>query len=172
MTWTSADLARRHLVRHRPGRRATGSAAHPLWRERSCRAHLHEERGPTDTPYGRVDLEGGDYGTNSQGAVLSGPVAPLDSGFRLAAERYYSNGYYHNLYLNRDDTNRQDEYTYRAKWAYTPSERLRIEFTAMQVNIDNGYDAYAIDNSRNTEADQPGVDSQHSTGCPCALIRG
>jgi outer membrane receptor protein involved in Fe transport len=119
---------------------------------------------PTDTPYGRVDLEGGDYGTNSQGAVLSGPVAPLDSGFRLAAERYYSNGYYHNLYLNRDDTNRQDEYTYRAKWAYTPSERLRIEFTAMQVNIDNGYDAYAIDNSRNTEADQPGVDSQHSTG--------
>jgi iron complex outermembrane receptor protein len=34
----------------------------------------------------------------------------------------------------------------------------------MQVDIDNGYDAYAIDNSRNTESDQPGVDSQHSTG--------
>ena len=28
---------------------------------------------PTDTPYGRVDLDGGDYGTNSQGAVISGP---------------------------------------------------------------------------------------------------
>jgi len=34
----------------------------------------------------------------------------------------------------------------------------------MHMNIDNGYDAYAIDNSRNTETDQPGVDSQHSTG--------
>jgi iron complex outermembrane receptor protein len=34
----------------------------------------------------------------------------------------------------------------------------------MQVDIDNGYDAFAIDNSRNTESDQPGVDSQHSTG--------
>ena len=119
---------------------------------------------PTDTWYGRVDLDPGDYGTNSQGAVLSGPVDSLDSGFRLAAQRFYTNGYYRNLYLNRDDTNRQDEYTYRAKWVFMPSDRLRIELTAMQVDIDNGYDAYAIDNSRDTESDQPGVDSQHSTG--------
>jgi iron complex outermembrane recepter protein len=119
---------------------------------------------PTDTLYGRVDLGGGDYGTRSEGAVLSGPVDSLDSGFRLAVQHYYTNGYYRNLYLNRDDTNRQDEYTYRAKWVLTPSDRLRIELTAMQVAIDNGYDAYAIDNSRNTESDQPGVDSQHSTG--------
>lgn len=119
---------------------------------------------PTDTPYGRIDLDGGSYGTRSEGGVVSGPVDSLDSGFRLAAQRYDSNGYYRNLYLNRDDTNRQDEYTYRAKWVYKPSDRLRLELTAMQVDIDNGYDAYAIDNSRNTESDQPGVDSQHSTG--------
>jgi iron complex outermembrane recepter protein len=119
---------------------------------------------PTDTLYGRVDLDGGDYGTRSEGAVLSGPIDSLDSGFRLAVQHYYTNGYYHNLYLNRDDTNSQDEYTYRAKWVLTPSDRLRIELTAMQVDIDNGYDAFTIDNSRNTESDQPGVDSQHSTG--------
>jgi iron complex outermembrane recepter protein len=119
---------------------------------------------PTDTLYGRVDLDGGDYGTRSEGAIVSGPVDALDSGFRLAVQHYYTNGYYHDLYLDRDDTNRQDEYTYRAKWTFTPSDRLRIELTAMQVDIDNGYDAYAIDNSRNTESDQPGVDSQHSSG--------
>jgi outer membrane receptor protein involved in Fe transport len=119
---------------------------------------------PTDTLYGRIDLMGGDYGTRSEGAVLSGPIDSLDSGFRLAVQHYYTNGYYHNLYLNRDDTNRQDEYTYRAKWVLTPSDRLRIELTAMQVDIDNGYDAFTIDNSRNAESDQPGVDSQHSTG--------
>jgi iron complex outermembrane recepter protein len=119
---------------------------------------------PTDTLYGRVDLGGGDYGTHSEGAVVSGPVDALDSGFRLAVQHYYTNGYYHDLYLDRDDTNRQDEYTYRAKWTFTPSDRMRIELTAMQVDIDNGYDAYAIDNSRNTESDQPGVDSQHSSG--------
>jgi len=119
---------------------------------------------PTDSFYSRVDLEGGDYGTQSEGAVISGPVDSLDSSFRLAAQRYYTNGYFRNVYLNRDDTNREDEYTYRAKWLYTPSDRLRVELTAMQVNIDNGYDAFTIDNSRDTESDQPGVDSQHSTG--------
>ena len=119
---------------------------------------------PTDTFYGRVDLDGGDYNSKSEGAVISGPIDSLDSGFRLAAQHYYTDGYYHNLYLNRDDTNRQDEYTFRAKWIFKPSDRLHIELTTLQVNIDNGYDAYAIDNSRNTESDQPGVDSQHSTG--------
>jgi iron complex outermembrane receptor protein len=124
---------------------------------------------PTDALYGRIDLDGGDYGTHSEGVVISGPVDALDSGFRLAAQHYYTNGYYNNLYLNPHDTNRQDEYTYRAKWAYDPSARLHVELNAMQVNIDNGYDAFAIDNSRNTESDQPGVDSQHSTGVALRL---
>jgi outer membrane receptor protein involved in Fe transport len=119
---------------------------------------------PTAAFYSRVDLSGGDYGTQSQGAVISGPVESLDSSFRLSAQRYYTNGYFDNLYLHRDDTNREDEYTYRAKWLYNPSDRLRIELTALQVDIDNGYDAFTIDNSRDTESDQPGVDSQHSTG--------
>jgi outer membrane receptor protein involved in Fe transport len=119
---------------------------------------------PTDSLYARADLDGGDYGTHSEGAVLSGPVAPLDSGFRLAVQHYYTNGYFQNLYLNRDDTNRESEYTLRGKWVYTPSDRLRVELSAMRVDIDNGYDAFTIDNSRNTESDQPGVDSQHSTG--------
>jgi outer membrane receptor protein involved in Fe transport len=119
---------------------------------------------PTDALYSRIDLAGGDYGAQSEGGVISGPVDTLDSGFRLAVQRFYTNGYYHNLYLNRDDTNRQDEYTYRAKWLAKPSDRLSLEVTVMDVDIDNGYDAFAIDNSRNTESDQPGVDSQHSTG--------
>jgi iron complex outermembrane recepter protein len=119
---------------------------------------------PTDSLYARADLEAGDYNTRSEGGVISAPIESLDSGFRLAVQHYSTNGYYHNLYLNRDDTNRQDEYTYRAKWVFAPSDRLKIDVTAMQVNIDNGYDAFAIDNSRNTESDQPGVDSQHSTG--------
>jgi iron complex outermembrane recepter protein len=124
---------------------------------------------PTDTLYGRVDLDGGDYGTRSEGAVVSGPIDSLDSGFRLAVQHYYTNGYFNNVYLNRDDTNREDEYTYRAKWTFTPSDKLRFELTAMQVDIDNGYDAFTIDNSRNTESDQPGVDSQHSTGLSARL---
>src|SRR5450631_1822965 len=119
---------------------------------------------PTTALSGRVDLEGGDYNTKSYGAVLSGPIESLDSGFRLAVQRYTTDGYYHNLYLNRYDTNRRDELTLRGKWTYSPSERLHLELSALHVQIDNGYDAFAIDNSRNTESDNPSVDSQHSTG--------
>ena len=119
---------------------------------------------PTTALSGRVDLEGGDYNTKSYGAVLSGPVESLDSGFRLAVQRYATDGYYHNLYLNRYDTNRRDELTLRGKWTYSPSERLHVDLTALHVQIDNGYDAFAIDNSRNTQSDNPSVDSQHSTG--------
>src|SRR6266446_5325929 len=77
---------------------------------------------PTTALSGRVDLDGGDYNTKSYGAVLSGPVESLDSGFRLAVQRYTTDGYYHNLYLNRYDTNRRDELTLRGKWTYSPSE--------------------------------------------------
>jgi len=119
---------------------------------------------PTTALSGRVDLEGGDYNTKSYGAVLSGPVESLDSGFRVAVQRYTTDGYYHNLYLNRYDTNGRDELTLRGKWTYSPSERLHVDLTALHVQIDNGYDAYAIDNSRNTQSDNPSVDSQHSSG--------
>jgi len=119
---------------------------------------------PTDTFYSRVDLDGGDYGTHSEGGVLSGPVESLDSSFRLAAQYYYTNGYFRDLYLNRDDTNKEEEITLRGKWLYKPSDRLNVELTVLHVAINNGYDAFTIDNSRNTESDQPGVDSQHSTG--------
>jgi len=120
--------------------------------------------GPTTALSGRVDLEGGDYNTKSYGAVLSGPVESLDSGFRVAAQRYTTDGYYHNLYLNRYDTNGRDELTLRGKWTYSPSEQLHVDLSALHVQIDNGYDAYAIDNSRNTQSDNPSVDSQHSSG--------
>jgi outer membrane receptor protein involved in Fe transport len=119
---------------------------------------------PTPALSGRVDIEGGDYNTKSYGAVLSGPVESLDSGFRVAVQRNTTDGYYHNLYLKRYDTNGRDELTLRGKWSFAPSERLHLDLTALHVQIDNGYDAYAIDNSRNTESDNPSVDSQHSTG--------
>jgi iron complex outermembrane recepter protein len=119
---------------------------------------------PTDTLSGQLDLAGGDYATRSVGAVVSGPAAALDSGFRLAAQYFATDGYYHNLYLNRHDTNRRHELTLRGRWVFTPTDRLRVDVTALHVQLDDGYDAYAIDNSRNTESDNPGVDQQHSTG--------
>jgi iron complex outermembrane recepter protein len=119
---------------------------------------------PADTFGGRAELDAGDYGERSYGAVLTGPVTDLDSSFRLAVQRYTSDGFYHNAYLGRSDTDSRDEVTMRGKWLYQPNDDWRVDITLLRVQIDNGYDAWAIDNSRTTESDNPGVDRQYSTG--------
>ena len=119
---------------------------------------------PSDTFGGRAEFDAGDYGERSYGAVLTGPVSSLDSAFRLAVQRYTSDGFYHNAYLGRSDTDGHDELTLRGRWRYEPTDRWRVDLTLLRVQIDNGYDAWAIDNSRTTESDNPGVDRQHSTG--------
>jgi iron complex outermembrane recepter protein len=119
---------------------------------------------PSDTFTGRAELDVGNYNERSYGAVISGPVSDLDSGFRLAVQRYTSDGFYHNAFLGRSDTDSRDELTVRARWRYQPSDDLRIDFTALRAQMNNGYDAFAIDNSRTTESDKPGVDRQYSTG--------
>jgi iron complex outermembrane receptor protein len=113
---------------------------------------------------GRVELGAGDYNTRSVGGVVTGPVAALDSSFRLAVQRYTSDGYYHNVYLNRFDTNNRDELTLRGRWRYQPSPQLTVDLSALHVQLDNGYDAFAPDNTRTTHSDQPSVDAQHSSG--------
>ena len=124
---------------------------------------------PADTAGGRVELGAGNYGERSYGAVLTGPVPALDSSFRLAAQHYKSDGYYHDVYLNRNDTERRGELTLRGRWRYQPSDRLRVDLSLLHVQIDNGYDAFTLDGSRNTQSDNPGVDSQHSTGASLRL---
>jgi outer membrane receptor protein involved in Fe transport len=147
--------------------------------------HIEVLRGPQGTRYGanalagliyvqsaapessfRAQAEAGasDYNGRTYGAVVTGPVDALSSAFRLAAQRYTSDGFYDNAYLGRDDTNRRDELTLRGRWRYQPSDALRVDLALLHVQIDNGYDAFAIDNTRTTQSDHPGEDVQHSTG--------
>jgi outer membrane receptor protein involved in Fe transport len=119
---------------------------------------------PTEELSGRVELGAADYDTQSYGAVVSGPVTALDSGFRLAVQRYTSDGYYTNAYLGRDNVAGFDELTLRGRWRYQPSTDLRVDLSVLHVQIDDGYDDFSVYNGRTTYSDQPGVDSQHSTG--------
>ncbi len=119
---------------------------------------------PADDFGGRAEVDAGDYRSQSYGAVMTGPVEALDSAFRLAAQRYTSDGFYHNAYLGSSDTDRRDELTLRGRWRYSPNDRLRVDLSLLRVQINNGYDAWSIDNSRITESDNPSVDRQYSTG--------
>ncbi|HMN45135.1 MAG TPA: TonB-dependent receptor [Povalibacter sp.] len=106
----------------------------------------------------------GDYGTSSIGAVATGPVESLDSSWRVGVQRYRSDGFRDDTYLNRDDTNDRDELTARAKWRWRPSESTTVDLAWLHADLDNGYDAWSIDNSRTSLADRPGKDAQKADG--------
>jgi iron complex outermembrane receptor protein len=117
---------------------------------------------PADEFAGRLEVSGGDYDTRSYGAMITGPVAALDSTFRVAIQQYNSNGFYRNEYLGRDSTDADDELTIRARWRFEPSDDLRLDLTVFDIRINDGYDAWDLDNDRVTQTDQPGQDTQDS----------
>jgi iron complex outermembrane receptor protein len=121
-----------------------------------------ESAAPEDEFGGRVELSGGDYDTRSYGAMLTGPVTALDSAFRIAVQQYSSDGFYRNEYLGRSSTDGDDELSIRARWRYQPVADLRVDLTVFDIRINDGYDAWDIDNDRTTQTDQPGQDAQDS----------
>jgi iron complex outermembrane receptor protein len=138
-------------------------------------------RGPQGTAYGANALAGliaintrnpkrehelnanvtaGDHGTLGANGVLGGPVGEGEAAWRLVAGNYRSDGFRRDAYLDRDDTNGYDETSARFKLHTQPSENISAGLTAMWVDLDNGYDAFAFDNSRTTLSDKPGQDTQ------------
>ena len=79
-----------------------------------------------------------------------------------SAGRYESDGFRRNSFLRRDDTNGYSESSARLKLSAQPTEDLRVKITALWSDLDNGYDAFSIDNSRVTLSDKPGQDTQIS----------
>lgn len=111
----------------------------------------------------------GDYDTRAVGATATAPVAGLNSSWRLAVQQYRSDGFMHNAYLNRD-TNERDELTGRFKWRWRPDAATTVDFALLHADIDNGYDAWSIDNSRTTWSDKPGRDAQRATGASARWV--
>jgi outer membrane receptor protein involved in Fe transport len=114
-----------------------------------------------ETDFGaRATVDLGNYDTGSVGISATGPVDAIDSSWRLAVQKYRTDGFRRNAYLDREDTNGRDELTVRGKWRWQPSESNQLDFTFMHVDLDNRYDAFSIDNSRVTLSDAPGHDAQ------------
>jgi outer membrane receptor protein involved in Fe transport len=106
-----------------------------------------------------VKLSLGEYETETLGVVLNSPLTDTLNG-RLVIESHESDGYIDNIYLDRDDTNGRDEMTVRGKLAWQADDDLRVNVSISKVDIDNGYDAFSLDNTRYTLSDEPGFDRQ------------
>src|SRR5688572_3789290 len=117
-------------------------------------------RAPRRDPDASANVTLGDYGTAGISGVLGGALGSGESAWRLSAGSYRSDGFRRDSYLGRDDTNGYEETNLRLRATTRPAEDLRADFTLMWVDLDNGYDAFAIDNSRTTLSDKPGQDAQ------------
>jgi hypothetical protein len=89
--------------------------------------------------------------------------------WRAVLERAVSDGFRENRFLGRDDTNGRDETTARLKFRLESEHGWRADLALLHADFDNGYDAFAIDNSFTTLSDRPGKDSQRSDGASLDL---
>jgi outer membrane receptor protein involved in Fe transport len=126
-------------------------------------------RDATPTPDLELELTGADYDTWSAGAAAGGALGEGGSAWRLVGQRHVSDGFMHDAWLHRDDTNGRDETTVRGRLRLELPAEWRADLAALYVDLDNGFDAFSLDNSRRTLSDRPGRDAQRTRGVSAVI---
>ena len=139
----------------RYGANALGGLIKIKTRDPSAASDMHAEAGAGEDGLWMAGIAGG-------GAIPAGDG--VDGAWRAVLHRAVSDGFRHNSYLGRDDTNGRDELTARLKFRLETESGWRTDLGLLYADFDNGYDAFAIDNSFTTLSDRPGRDSQESMG--------
>lgn len=116
-------------------------------------------RAPTAEPNARLEAGYGNFDSWYVEAAAGGAITSTLQG-RVAVRQATSDGYMDNLALDAEDTDDHDELTARARLRWLPTADLRVDLGLTWVDMDNGYDAFTLDNSRDSLADQPGRDTQ------------
>lgn len=143
---------------------------------------LEVYRGPQATLYGTgalagaVKLSSNDVGSDAPDYVearignkesyriegATGDDINTDWGYRVALAHNRSDGFVENTFLNRSDTANIDETALRFAVEGSVDERTTLALTYRWYDIDNGYDAFSLDNDNKTLSDEPGFD-EHQT---------
>jgi iron complex outermembrane receptor protein len=125
---------------------------------------------PSADRNGRFEVTVADDDALSIGAAFGGALnASETSTFRVSAQKYESNGFRDNSYLNRKDTNARDELALKTRFRFAPSDTFEANLALMYSKIDNGYDAFSLDNTYTMLSDKPGKDAQESIGSSLRL---
>jgi len=143
---------------------------------------LEVYRGPQATLYGTgalagaVKLSSNDVGSDAPDYVearignkesyriegATGDDINTDWGYRVALVHNRSDGFVENTFLNRSDTANIDETALRFAVEGSVDERTTLALTYRWYDIDNGYDAFSLDNDNKSLSDEPGFD-EHQT---------
>ncbi len=123
---------------------------------------------PSEEREGKIKLGAGNYGQKDAGLVLSGPLSDTLLG-RISVHENRSDGYIDNDFLGKDDTNNIDESSAKAQLKWLISSDLTLDVVAHYTDVDNGYNAFSIDNDRDIDADDPGHDRQETKAASATL---
>ena len=119
---------------------------------------------------GRLQLSAAGDDALSAGIAFGGAMDGNERAlFRLSAQHHQSDGYRNNAFLGRDDSNGREETVVRGRLHLQPNKVVDVNIAALYTNIDNGYDAFALDNSYSMQSDKPGKDAQESIGASIRL---
>ncbi|MEM9741327.1 MAG: TonB-dependent receptor plug domain-containing protein [Pseudomonadota bacterium] len=110
----------------------------------------------------RIDLDAGDYNARGIGVVTGGALGSRTRA-RFVTRQYEDDGFIDNRFLGRDDTDRHDELTLRGSLFFDLEAAGELDLHLGHIDIDNGYDAFSLENDRNTRSDEPGRDQQETT---------
>ena len=117
-----------------------------------------QSHAPDQTAANTLSFGSGNYGTRAAHWISNG--GPNENiRYRLVIGHNVSDGYIDNLYLGRSDTNNIDERQARLRVSWHRDDSL-TEAGWSKFDADNGFDAFSLDNSRETLSDQPGSDRQ------------
>ena len=91
-------------------------------------------------------------------AVAAGKPLSEATALRFSVNQYYSDGYSNNGWLGREDTNARDEFSGQVSGSWQ-QDRHRVDVSYYFIDVDNGYDGFSLDNTRETLSDEPGQDT-------------
>ncbi len=119
-----------------------------------------QTRAPTTEFSAGLQLQAANAGEQGVAGYVSGPATD-DLFYRLSIQQLESDGFNQNTFLNRP-TNQRDETTLRAKFRWLMTSTETLDFTTAMIDLNNGYDVFSLDNTRDTLSDEPGFDRQDS----------
>lgn len=127
---------------------------------------------PTRYRESLLEVTAGQDDLTELGLMTSGAFDETNSDsplYRFAMFKHDSDGFRDNNFLDREDTNGKDELYLRGKLRFFLTESAQLDLTLMHADIDNGYDAYSLNNDFSTETDEPGRDQQKSNAAVIKL---
>ena len=121
-----------------------------------------ESNEPTNHTEAHVEHTVGNLNTSTTGVAVGGALVKNKLLGRISVHKHGSDGYMENTYLDRKDTQNQDEITAKAHLKWLATDNLTVDLKALHIDIDNGYDAFNFDNDYTTSTDEPGKDTLKS----------